>query len=184
MAFGLFTGFISDLIIHEVDHYTIASIINSSAVEGMYFYPENILSNPFSSKILTLAMVKYKSPIIDSFGLYGGSMVTIASVIFEIIFLFLITISLKKLQKRELQRKKNLTLYLLGVMLGIMMFITTSWFSDIAMVANGLFNNYYITMVIIWSFLILTVFFCLHIFWSISIPFFKEIFPRKHTKAK
>lgn len=181
MTLGLFTGIFSDLIIHEMGHYTIASIINSSAIEGMDFYPESML-NPFSNKILTLAMVKYRSPIIDSFGLFGGSFVTIAGVVFEIVFLALVVLFLNRLQKRELQKKKNTTLYLLGIMLGIMMIISTSWLSDVAMIVNGLFNNYYITMAVIGAFLILTVFFCLYTFWSISIPFFKELFPRKRTK--
>ncbi len=143
----------------------------------MYFYPENML-NPFSNKILTLAMVKYNSPIIESFGLYGGSLVTIAGVIFEIIFLSIVLFSIKRLQKRRLQNRKTM-LYLLGVTLGIMMIITSSWLTDVAMVLNALFNNYYITIILILAFVIVTAFFCLYTFWSISIPFFKELFPRR-----
>ncbi|MFH0929090.1 MAG: hypothetical protein V1818_01890 [Candidatus Aenigmatarchaeota archaeon] len=178
MAFGIFTGVISDFFVHEMGHYTFASIINSSAIEGVRFYPESLLASPIENKIQTFARVSYKSSILESFGFHGGLLVTVAGFLFEVIFL----VSLVALVKKQRHGRRGLTAFLLGALLGALMGISASWINDFIFIFYTLSENTLVTGAMIIAMLLTMIYLSVHIFLKASSKFFGGLLPRRFRR--
>lgn len=159
------------ILAHEAGHYVAASLINQSAISGFYFPMENSYKMFFFQKLTeipecpgTAACVVYKASVLDSFGPYGGFIVSLAGVAATTAILFVL---LKVKHSMELDTKNSEGLFrtaeasfLLGAFL-VFINISLAWVSDGAKAFLPFFSNTWLTASILTVFLIPLVLVCI-----------------------
>ena len=161
---GSILGYLFLILAHEAGHYVAASMINPSAISGFYFPTENSYKLFLFQKLTEIpecpemaGCVAYKASVLDSFGPFGGLIVSLAGVATTAIILFFL---LKIKRSMELDAKNNEDLFrtaeasfLLGMFL-LSINVSLAWVSDgwkafLPILPNTLLIGLLITIILI-----------------------------------
>jgi hypothetical protein len=145
---GALVGRFFSILVHEIGHFTLGYIFNKEAIEGMYFYPEKLLTPDNFLGLAVVADVKFKG---DIPGLYSGpeaGLVFMGGLIFQ--FALLLGVVLLLNRARPSRNKACFKVFCLGLgfYLGMSNIIYSWWQDAVEMsLANGATVKYVFAMV-------------------------------------
>jgi len=172
-------GFVSDVCIHEIGHYTFAYVFNKTAIYSFECSPYETLLGIFNlSNTTQKYAVEYKSPIVEVFKPYQIPFVVLGGLAFEMIaFYFLARYSHKLLTrwKGDLTIKTALCLSFFSGLLIAFSVMLYGWTMDGKFIVSVFIECVQARLLVMFLGVVVVVFYYFYFAWSFWIKYLSMI---------